>query len=607
MSVPFINPRDVRFVLHELLGAEELALRPRFAAHDRETFDAAIEVAHDLARDLFLNHNRASDEREPRLVEGRVEIIPEVKAAIDAFSAAGFLAAHLDAEHGGQRMPWLVSVACMAHFQAANVGTIAYPFLTMAAANCLNAFGTPAQKARFMTPMLEGRYYGTMMLTEPQAGSSLSDIATRAELGGDGRHRLTGTKIFISGGDHEMAENIVHLVLARIAGAPAGARGLSLFAVPRFLVGEDGTLGPRNGVALAGIIHKMGYRGTVSTIIKLGEAAECVGELVGPAHRGLACMFHMMNEARIGVGMGAIMLGYAGYLASLDYARNRSQGRLPQEKDPAKNPVPIIRHADIKRMLLAQKSYVEGAFALGLYCARLVDDKASAPEEGGRREAALLLDILTPIVKAWPSDWCLEANRLAIQIHGGYGYTRDFPVEQHYRDNRLNPIHEGTNGIQALDLLGRKASMENGAAFELLLREILVTAMTASLRAPLSALGIALAEAASDLRATTEVLHAARDKGEVERFLANATIYLDMAGHIAIAWMWLKQALLAEEKTAGLDPSPSGSSSSDRAFYAGKLAACRYFFAWELPKTRAQGELLRSLDSTCLLMEDAMF
>ncbi len=597
MSLPFINPRDVRFVLYELLDVEKLSARSRFKDHGRETFDAVLDTAHAIARDKFQPHNRKADLNEPHLVDGKVRTIPEVAPAIAAFNEAGFLSAHMDEEEGGLQLPWTVAQACMAFFQGANVGTIAYPFLTMANANLLRAFGTQEQKALYLKPMLEGRYFGTMMLTEPQAGSSLSDVATRAEPQPEGHYKLKGTKIFISGGDHELSENIVHLALARIAGAPPGVKGLSLFLVPRYLVNADGTRGKRNDVALAGLIEKMGYRGTVSTMIKFGENNDCVGYLVGQANQGLTCMFHMMNEARIGVGMGAVMLGYAGYLASLDYARNRPQGRPPQEKDPTKKQVPLIEHADIRRMLLAQKSYVEGAFALGLFCARLVDEKATAPDEKAKREAHLLLEILTPVIKAWPSDWCLKANELAIQIHGGYGYTRDFTVEQHYRDNRLNPIHEGTNGIQALDLLGRKASFENGAALALLTAEMAKTAEAAKKDASLRAWGDALLAAAADAKATTDALHVAKDKGEINLFLANATVYLDMIGHLVIAWMWLKQAVAAAPHANG----------PETDFYRGKLAACRYFFHWELPKTRAQGELLRSLDSTCLDVTPALF
>ena len=319
-----------------------------------------------------------------------------------------------------------------------------------------------------------------MCLSEPQAGSSLSDIRTTAYPQSDGTYRLSGNKMWISAGEHELSENIVHLVLARIAGAPAGVKGISLFLVPKFRVNEDGSLGARNDVALAGLNHKMGFRGTTNCVLNFGEQGGAYAELVGEANKGLACMFHMMNEARIGVGMGATVLGYTGYLHALAYARERPQGRLPGGKNAAQPQVKIIEHADVKRMLLAQKAYVEGALALCLYCSFLVDQSQTAQEETIRREAGLLLDILTPIAKAWPSQYCLEANSLAIQVHGGYGYTREYPVEQFYRDNRLNPIHEGTNGIQALDLLGRKAGLEGGAGMKLLAREISAVSREAS-------------------------------------------------------------------------------------------------------------------------------
>ena len=319
--------------------------------------------------------------------------------------------------------------------------------------------------------MLAGRFSGTMCLSEPQAGSSLADIVTRAESRDDGTYRLFGSKMWISGGDHELTENIVHLVLAKIPGGPAGTKGISLFVVPKFLVDADGNIGQRNDVVLAGLNHKMGFRGITNTVLNFGEGRfrpggepGAVGYLVGEPHRGITYMFRMMNEARLGIGMGAVALGYTGYLKSLEYARERPQGRPVTASDPSTPQVPIIDHPDVKRMLLAQKSYVEGALALGLYCARLVDLAHSAETDEERDTTTLLLDILTPVAKSWPSQWCLEANNLAIQVLGGYGYTREYDVEQHYRDNRLNPIHEGTHGIQSLDLLGRKVTQRNGAS-----------------------------------------------------------------------------------------------------------------------------------------------
>jgi alkylation response protein AidB-like acyl-CoA dehydrogenase len=532
-----------------------------------------------------------------------VHLIPEVRASYEAFAQAGLLAAAQDYDLGGMQLPVAVDKACFAYFLAANVGSSGYPLLTAANANLLLAHGSPAQIDAFARPMLAGRFTGTMCLSEPQAGSSLGDIVTRAEPDGDSafgpRFRLVGNKMWISCGEHEIAENIVHLVLAKIAGAPPGVRGISLFLVPRRLIGPDGSLGERNDVALAGLNHKMGYRGTVNTLLNFGEGRHrpqgrsgAIGYLVGEPHRGLACMFHMMNEARIGVGIGAVALGYAGYLESLEYARNRPQGRPVASKDPSSPQVRIIEHADVRRMLLAQKAYVEGGLALNLYCARLVDEQHSGESAEARGEAGLMLEILTPIAKSWPSQWCLVANDLAIQVHGGYGYTRDYPVEQLYRDNRLNPIHEGTHGIQALDLLGRKVTMEQGRALALLGAEMARTIARARATgdAGLVAHAGALERSISRLVDTTGALHGA---GEVERTLANATVYLEAFGHVVLAWIWLWQACTAHGR--------------DGDFYAGKRQACRYFFRWELPRTGPQFDLLAGLDDTTLAMRDEWF
>src|SRR5690606_28570215 len=393
MTDRIINRRDLAFQLYEVLDAESLTRRSRYAEHSRETFDTVIETAHRIAAEKFAPHNRRADEEEPTFDGARVRTIPEVKEALAALSGAGFIAATHDYALGGMQLPVLVAQAALALFKGANVATAAYPFLTIANANLIQRYGSPAQKARYLEPLLAGRWFGTMALTEPQAGSSLADIKTSATPHADGTWRLRGSKIFISAGDHELSENIVHLVLARLPDAPPGVKGISLFIVPKFRVEPDGRLGPRNDVTLAGLIHKMGYRGTTSTMLSFGERGECVGELVGEPHRGLEYMFHMMNEARIGVGMGAVMLGYTGYLHARDYARERPQGRPLGAKDPAAPPVPIIEHADVRRMLLAAKSYVEGGLALGLYAARLVDESRTAPDEQARAEASLLLDL----------------------------------------------------------------------------------------------------------------------------------------------------------------------------------------------------------------------
>jgi butyryl-CoA dehydrogenase len=451
-----------------------------------------------------------------------------------------------------------------------------------------------------------------MALSEPQAGSSLSDIATRAVPDGadfesdplGARYRLKGNKMWISAGEHELTENIVHLVLAKIPGPDGklvpGTKGISLFIVPKKLVDAEGQLtGERNDVALAGLNHKLGWRGTTNTLLNFGEGkypargrAGAIGYLVGKPGEGLRCMFHMMNEARIAIGMAATALGLAGYYASLDYAKNRPQGRPagPAGKDASKPQVRIIEHADIKRMLLAQKSYGEGALALMLYCARLVDELHTGTPEA-IDEARLLLEVLTPIAKSWPSEFCLEANSLAIQIHGGYGYTRDFPVEQYWRDQRLNMIHEGTHGIQAADLLGRKVTMEGGRGLQLVAQRINATIERAMQRADLAEYGNALGKALQQIGSATKAAWATGDPAEA---LANAVPYMQAFGHTVIAWTWLDVALAVPQGT------------SDAA-HTGRLAATRYFFHYELPKIDAWLKVVASRDPTCAQVPEDAF
>lgn len=599
MISTIINRRDLEFHLFETLDVETLLARPRFADHSRETLTAALDTAQAIAEEKFAPHNRKADENEPRFDGERVSMIPEVKEALKAFCDAGLMAAAHDYELGGMQLPVVMAQACFSLFKAANVSTAAYPFLTIGNANVIHRFGSREQKERYLKPLLAGRWFGTMALTEPQAGSSLSDIKTSATPNPDGSYSIKGNKIFISAGDHELSENIVHLVLAKIPGGPPGVKGISLFIVPKYRVNADGSLGPRNDVALAGLIHKMGYRGTTSTMLSFGEKGQCIGELVGEPHKGLSYMFHMMNEARIGVGMGAVMLGYRGYLAALDYARQRPQGRHPGAKNPQTPQIPIIEHADVRRMLLAQKSYVEGGYALCLYAARLVDEQNTGDTPEARSRAGLLLDLLTPVVKSWPSQFCLEANSLAIQVHGGYGYTREYPVEQFYRDNRLNPIHEGTHGIQALDLLGRKVAADGGAAFALLTEEVRRDIEAAAADEILREFAVALHKAWEALAATTRRLTGAASR-DTDLALANASVYLEAFGHTVLAWLWLRQALAAAR---GL----RAGQGADAAFYRGKLAACRYFFRWELPRTGPQLELLDSLDGTCFEMKPEWF
>jgi len=605
----------VDFLLHDWLRVEALLDRPRFADHSRETIASVLDTCERIAREKFSPFNRVADVEEPRFDGEKVILPASSHAAAQAYVESGMLAAAQDYEHGGMQLPCVVEMAANAFFSKAGIGIGGGGLLTSGNANLLMAHGTPLQQEVFAKHEFAGRWFGTMCLSEPQAGSSLSDITTRAVPDGDDfdgdplgpRYRLRGNKMWISNGEHELTENIVHLVLAKIPGPDGklipGTKGISLFIVPKKLVNERAELtGERNDVALAGLNHKLGYRGIPNTLLNFGEgkfkvrgAAGALGYRVGAPGEGLRCMFHMMNEARIAVGLGAVMLGYAGYEASLQYARDRSQGRPvgPSGKDASKPPVRIVEHADVKRMLLAQKSYVEGGLALALYCARLVDEQhTGAPDIA--HQAATLLEVLTPIAKSWPSEWCLEANSLAIQVHGGYGYTRDFPVEQYWRDNRLNMIHEGTHGIQAQDLLGRKVVMNGGAGLELLGARMQATIERAASIAEHAPQARALAAAVQAVQAATR---AAWSSGLPDDALINAMPYMQAFGHTVLAWIWLELALAAH---AVREPARADA-------MAGKLQAMRYFYAYELPKVAAWLDVVNARDPVCRDMRDEWF
>jgi len=606
----------VDFLLNDWLKVASLAQRERFADHSTETFAQVLDTCERIAREKYAPFNRLVDTQEPHF-DGEKVILPQATHdAWAAYAGSGMLAAAQDYEIGGMQLPYSVEAAANAFFAKASA-SIGAGMLTSGNANLLMAHGTTAQQQVFAHHEFSGRWAGTMCLSEPQAGSSLSDIATRAEPDGEGfeddalgpRYRLRGNKMWISAGEHELTENIVHLVLAKIPGPDGklipGVKGISLFIVPKKLVDSQGQLtGERNDVALAGLNHKCGWRGTTNTLLNFGEGkfpvrggAGAIGYRVGAPGEGLRCMFHMMNEARIAIGLSAAMLGMAGYEAALAYARQRPQGRPIGDggKDASRPQSLLIEHADIKRMLLAQKAYAEGALALCLYCARLVDEKhTGAPEAAA--EAALLLEVLTPIAKSWPSEWCLEGNSLAIQVHGGYGYTRDFPVEQYWRDQRLNMIHEGTHGIQALDLLGRKVVMQGGAGLKLLAERISATLARAGQDEQLAAYVPGLAGA---LQRTGAATKAAWATGVPEEALANATPYLQAFGHVVLAWVWLELGLAARAAA------PTSDAERDRN--AGLLSALRFFHVYELPKIDAWLGVVSSREAVCREMQDAWF
>lgn len=585
---------DLYFQLFDVAKVEDILDRDAWEGLDRSTIESLMDTAEKLAADHFLPSAKKADEIEPEFIDGKVVMIAEAKTAIDAYIQAGFMGSGFEPEHGGMGLPESVIQSLFFILASANVSYTGYGLLTTAAGRLLAKFASEDQKQRYLIPMIEGRYFATMCLSEPHAGSSLADITTMATPNDDGTYNISGSKMWISSGDHELSENIIHLVMAKIPNGPAGVKGISLFIVPKHRLNADGSPGPKNDVTLTGLNHKMGYRGITNCALNFGDNDDCIGHLVGTEHKGLSFMFHMMNEARIYVGLGATALGQAGFQSSLDYARGRPQGRHPGDKDPLSKPVPIIEHADIRRLLVAQKSAVEPSLALGLYCAKLVDIARSSDNQSTVDHAKLLLDVLTPITKSWPSEFCLEANKHALQVLGGAGYTRDYPIERYYRDNRLNPIHEGTHGIQGLDFLGRKARMLNGQGLALLCSEIQNT--------------ITKMEAVEDAEFFTDTLSSAVNEfqkisiplteavaANAKTGLANATLYLDYAGHLVMAWMHLRilEATLSSEYA--------------EPFLKGKWQSAKYFYTRELSRTAQWAEILRKNDQSAAQMQDAWF
>ncbi len=599
MAAKFYSERNIAFLLHEVFEVESLTRLPAYQGQNRKTFDMVLKAAGKLAKDLLYPIFEEMDRKPPELVDGRVRVHPAMGSILREFGAGGWLTSRVPLDRGGEQLPHLVADACDFIFAAANYSAQAYASLTVGAAHLIESFGSRELTETYVPPMRAGRWQGTMALTEPEAGSSLADIATLAEPTETGWHAIRGQKIFISAGDHDGVENVVHLMLAKIPGAPAGVKGISLFVVPKLRPEEGGRLVP-NDVATAGVYHKLGYRGCPIVQLSLGDRSDCRGFLVGEPHQGLRYMFQMMNEARIGVGMGAAAMATAAYYAALEYTRLRRQGRPVSQKDPARPPVPIIEHADVKRMLLFQRAVAEGSLSLLAQCSRYVDlQKATAGAD--REKAGLLLEILTPVAKSYPSEMGVLAVSQGLQCLGGSGFCEDYPLEQYYRDCRIHPIHEGTTGIQAIDLLGRKATMQNGRAFGLFAEEVRAAAAAAGPYPALAPRAAELEAALSLLREVTDALMAvAREKGP-ERFLSDATLYLEMFGIVTIAWQWLLQGIAAQK---GLSRGPK---KAEADFYQGKLFTLRYFFAYELPKTLGLARRLSSGDGLTVEMSRDFF
>ena len=602
MAHQFYSPRDLRFHLYEVLNAERLTRFSYFADHNRESFGMVLDAAGQIGETLLKPLLTVMDRDEPQLTDGKIRVHPQMGSIIRTFGEDGWINAPFSYDEGGQQLPATVMNAATFVFGAANYSASVFPFLTTGAANLLRSFGSPELVERFTPLMYAGRWQGTMALTEPDAGSSLSDISTSAEPTDEpGQYRIRGQKIYISAGDHDAVENVVHLMLAKIKGGPAGAKGISLFAVPQKR--PNGNTLVDNDVMTAGVYHKMGYKGAPIAHLMVGSGDGTIGYLVGEPHQGLRYMFQMMNEARVGVGMNAVSIGTAAYYASLEYARERPQGRHVAEKNNALPQTPIIRHADVKRMLLFQKSVLEGSLGLLLYCSYL-SDVAHAGEGDEKADAALLLDLLTPVAKSYPSEMGCLTTSAAVQILGGAGYTTDFPVEQFYREARIHPIHEGTTGIHGLDLLGRKVTMQNGQAMQLLMDEIQTALADARQHTELIPLADELTAALGILDNVTKHLLSLAPT-DAEAFLSDATLYLELFGIITLAWQWLRQATVATAAVAmaALPAAPG----DDAHFYHGKLMAARYFYEYELVKIYGLSKRLRSGDRVTVEMKSEWF
>jgi alkylation response protein AidB-like acyl-CoA dehydrogenase len=585
MANEYISMRNLKFLIHEVFNIASLSNYEYHSDYNPEMFDMILDTAKELADAEMFPYYVEMDKMNPKLENGTITVHPQVGKVINRLGEDGWIAARKSYDLGGQQMPYSVLNNALCVFYAANFAASSYAFLTAGAANLIDSFGEETLKKKYLSHLYSGEWQGTMALTEPQAGSSLTDIVTSAELTDEGYYNIKGHKIFISGGDHTGVPNVVHLTLAKIKDGPAGAKGISLFVIPKHRFTENSEL-EWNDVTTAGKFEKMGSHAYVTTHLAFGENDDCRGYLVGEEHYGLKYMFQMMNEARIAVGMTANAISSAAYYASLQYANERPQGRHISKKDVLLPQVPIIEHADVRRMLLFQKSVVEGAQSL-VTLTSFYADMEHVTEGEEQEKYRLLLELLTPIVKTYPSEMGNLSVSAGLQCLGGYGYCKDFPLEQYYRDTRINSIYEGTTGIQGMDLLGRKVLMKNGQAVTLFFQEVGKTIHDAKMVNGLENYASQMQEAMQLLQKTTDYLLGLAQKHRPEVFLTDATLYLEMTGHITIAWQWLLQGIVA---TKALEK--GGLAEDENNFYSGKLHTLQYFFLYELPKIQSLSHIL---------------
>ncbi|MBW1837180.1 MAG: acyl-CoA dehydrogenase [Deltaproteobacteria bacterium] len=593
MAVKFVSERNIKFLLYEVFDILSLTDHEYYSAHNKTMFDMVLKEAVKLAKNLLLPSFQEMDRTPPELVDGEVRVHPSVKTILKEFGEGGWLTSTVPFDRDGEQLPHMIADTCQFIFAAANYSANVYPGLIIGASRLLESFGSKELCDIYVPRMRSGEWQGTMALTEPEAGSSLSDLTTMAKPTDKGYHLIKGQKIFISAGSHDAVENVVHMMLVKIEGGPPNVKGISLFMVPNKRVDDDGAL-VSNDIVVSGVYHKLGYRGCPITQLSIGDSGDCRGWLIGEPHNGLKYMFQMMNSARIEVGMGATSMASAAYYASLDYTKTRCQGRKISDKNPALPQIPIIEHADVKRMLLFQRAVVEGSLSLLVQCSKYEDMQHVLSGEE-KRKCNLLLDLLTPIAKTYPSENGSLAISQGLQCFGGSGYCDDYPLEQYYRDARIHPIHEGTTGIHGIDLLGRKVVIHDGQAFDLYLDELKQAIETAGEITELASFAKQLDEAKEKLEEVTRyLLGLAKDKGP-EIYLADATLYLELFGLITIAWQWLLQGISIQNTLKTKVPK------KDDNFYKGKMYTLWFFFGYELVKT--EGLIKRLMNSDGLTVE----
>lgn len=570
----YYDPKTLAFLLNDVHNLEGLLKEERFSFFDKQSIELLLDAVKDFSDSSLFPYIKEMDEKPSVFKDGRVIVHEQFGPVLEKAGEMELIGAFMDEKDGGMQLPLMVFNALYFIMEAANNHVTGYMGLTAGAANLIVTFGTEELKQKYVPKMLEMKWSGTMCLTEPQAGSSLSDITSSAKPVGDGTYSIKGQKIFISASDHQFSDNFIHLVLARVEGAPAGTKGVSLFVVPQYLVNDDGSISDYNHVDVVGEFEKLGQRGYCTNHLAFGDSGESIGYLVGEENKGLTYMFQMMNEARIATGRMGTGIASAAYYASLQYAKERPQGRKLQstgKKDPDQEQTLIINHPDVKRMLLHQKAIVEGSLSLILECARYVDMQLISEGEE-KNNYHLIAEILTPIAKTYPSEAGKDAVDTGLQVLGGYGYMMDFILQQYLRDIRIISIYEGTTGIQSLDLLGRKVTMMEGAALKLLAEEIEATIKTAMSKEELKSYAITLGEGAKLIETCLGHLMPHAMKGNHERYLADATIFMDLFGTVVIGWQWLKMGIAALDQ--------------DESFKKSKLHTLEYFFKYEMSRCK---------------------